>query len=90
NVQDVAVCASSDSTRPGGYVFAAINHSSASQIAAIGGVTLSSTAHPYRMTAASAQNASLIEPLASGTMAASGAVLSVSLPALSATTIDVY
>jgi hypothetical protein len=90
SVQDVAVYASSDSTRPGRFVFVAINRSTTDRPTAIGGAALSGTAHFYQMTAASAINAASIQPVAIGTRAISGAVLSLTLPALSVTTIDVY
>jgi hypothetical protein len=90
SIQDVAVYASSDSKRPGRLVFVAINRSTTSKLTRIGGAALAGTAHLYQMTAASAQSASSIHPVGIGTMAASGAALSVTLPALSVTTIDVY
>lgn len=90
NVQNVAVYASTDSNRPGRVVYVAINRSTTSQATAIVGQTLSGTAHLYQMTAASAQGQGKIRPVAAGTVAVSGSSLTVTLPALSVTTIDVY
>jgi hypothetical protein len=70
-------------------VFVAINRSKSSKVTAITGQALSGTAYLYQMTAASAQGQSIVEPLAAGQMAASGSSLTVTLPALSVTTIDV-
>ncbi|HUJ31406.1 MAG TPA: glycoside hydrolase family 44 protein, partial [Candidatus Acidoferrum sp.] len=89
NVQNVVVYASSDSTTPGRFVFVAINRSATPQVTAINGQTLSGTAHLYQMTASSAQGQNPVEPVSIGTMAASGSSLTVTLPALSVTTIEV-
>ncbi len=94
NVQNVVVYASSDSSTPGRTVFVAINRSTSVQVTAINGQRLSGTAHLYQMTAASAQPqaaaGSTVQPIAAGTMAANGSTLTVALPALSVTTIDVH
>lgn len=90
NIQNVAVYASTDSSIPGRVVFVAINRSSSSQVTAISGQALSGTAHLYQMTAGAAASQSTIQPVAAGTMTASGTSLTVTLPALSVTTIDVY
>ncbi len=90
NVQNVVVYASTDSTTPSRTVFVAINRSNAAQVTAINGATLSGTAHLYQMTAASAQGQSPIAPVSIGTMAVSGSSMTITLPALSVTTIDVY
>jgi fibronectin type 3 domain-containing protein len=90
NIQNVAVYASTDSTTPGRVVFVAINRSTSAQVTAINGQVLSGTAHIYQMTAASAQSQSPILPVSAGTQAASGSSLTVTLPALSVTTIDVF
>ena len=89
-VQDVVVYASLDSNTPGRVVFVAINRSTASKVTAINGQALSGTAYLYQMTAASAQNQSPVEPVAAGQMAVSGSSLTLTLPALSVTTIDVH
>jgi fibronectin type 3 domain-containing protein len=89
NVQNVVVYASADSFTPGRVVFVAINRSTLTQVTAINGQALSGTAHIYQITASSAQGQSTIVPIAVGTMTASGASLTVTLPALSVTTIDV-
>jgi fibronectin type 3 domain-containing protein len=89
NVVNVVVYASSDSTTPGRTVFVAINRSTSSQVTAITGQSLSGTAKLYQVTAASAQGQNPVQPVAIGTMAVSGSTLTVTLPALSVTTIDV-
>jgi fibronectin type 3 domain-containing protein len=88
-VQNVAVYASSDSTKPGRVVFVAINRSTSPQVTAINGVTLSGTASVYQMTASSAQGQSPIHPVLVQQMPASGSILTVTLPAMSVSTIEV-
>ena len=94
NVQNVVVYASSDSTTPGRVVFVAINRSTSAQVTAINGPALSGTAHLYQMTAASAQAqvtaGTAVQPVSAGTMPAIGSSLTITLPALSVTTIDVH
>jgi hypothetical protein len=87
-VQNVVAYASSDSTTPGRFVFVAINRSTSSQVTAINGQSLSGTAHLYQMTAASAQGQNPVQPTSIGTMAVNGS-LTITLPALSVTTIEV-
>jgi fibronectin type 3 domain-containing protein len=89
SVQDVVVYASSDSKTPGRYVFVAINRSTSSQVTAINGQSLSGTARLYQITAASAQGQSTVEPVSIGTMPVSGSSFTITLPALSVTTIEV-
>jgi hypothetical protein len=90
NVGNVVVYASSDTTTAGRIVFVAINRSTSAQVAAITGQSLSGTAHLYQMTATSALGQSTIAPVSIGTMPASGSSLTVPLPALSVTTIDIH
>jgi fibronectin type 3 domain-containing protein len=94
NVQNVAVYASLDSNTPGRVVFVAINRSTSAKVTAINGQNLSGTAHLYQMTAASAQTQASggtpVQPVSAGTMAVSGSSLTITLPALSVTTIDVH
>ena len=94
NVQNVIVYASEDTTTPGRVVFVAINRSKLSQVTAITGQPLTGTAHLYQMTAASAQTQSSggnpVQPVSAGTMPATGSTLTITLPALSVTTIDVH
>jgi fibronectin type 3 domain-containing protein len=90
NVQSVVVYASTDSTAPGRTVFVAINRSTSAQVTAINGATLSGTAHLYQITAASAQGQNPVAPVSIGTMPVGGSTLTISLPALSVTTIDVH
>ena len=85
NVANVVVYASKESGNPGHVVFVAINRSKVAQVTAINGLPLSGTAHIYHMTATTASGQSPIQPVAAGTMAASGNSLTISLPALSVT-----
>jgi fibronectin type 3 domain-containing protein len=89
NVQNVVVYASADSSTPGRFVFVAINRSTTSQVTAITGQSLSGTARLFQMTAASTQGQSPIQPVSIGTMPASGSSLTITLPPLSVTTIEV-
>lgn len=90
NVANVAVYTSTDSTRPGRVVFVAINRSTSSQVTQITGQPLSGTAHLFQMTASTASAQANIVPVAVGTQAVAGASLTITLPALSVTTIDCY
>jgi hypothetical protein len=67
----------------------AINRSTSSQVTAINGQALSGTAKLYQMTAATAQGQNPVAPVSIGTMAVSGSSLTLTLPALSVTTIEV-
>src|SRR6185437_14758740 len=90
DVSKVAVYASTDSTKPGRVVFVAINRTTSSHTVAITGLAVSGTASIYHITATTAAGqATPIHPVAAGTMPASGTSLTVTLPALSVTTIDV-
>jgi len=90
NVKNVVVYASEDSGTAGRVVFVALNRSTVAQVTAISGATLSGTAHLYQMTAATAAGQSAVAPVAARTMAVSGTSMTVTLPALSVTTIDVH
>jgi hypothetical protein len=90
NAQNVVVYVSSDSSKEGRVVMVAINRSTASQVTAIQGVKMSGTAHLYQMTAATAQGQQPVRPVSAGTMPASGSSLTVTLPSLSVTTIDIF
>jgi hypothetical protein len=90
NPQNVAVYASTDSTKPGRVIFVAINRSTSVQVTVIDGQPLSGTAHLYQMTAATAATQSPIQPVAVGTVTPAGSKLTVTLPPLSVTTIDVF
>ena len=89
NVANVVVYASSDTTAPGRIVFVAINRSTSSQVTAITGQSLTGTAQLYQITAASAQNQTQVAPVSIGTMPVTGSTLTLTLPALSVTTIEV-
>jgi hypothetical protein len=90
SVKDVVVYASLDSATPGRVVFVAINRSNVAKVTAISGQSLSGTAHLYQMTAATTQGQNPVRPVALGPMPVSGSSLTITLPALSVTTIDVY
>jgi Glycoside hydrolase family 44 len=94
NVQNVVVYASTDSTTPSRVVFVAINRSTSAKVTAVTGQSLSGTAHIYQMTAASGQTQSTVgnpvAPVAAGTQAVAGSSLTITLPALSVTTIDIH
>ncbi|MGA9731975.1 MAG: glycoside hydrolase family 44 protein [Candidatus Acidiferrales bacterium] len=89
NVQNVVVYASSDSMTQGRYVFVAINRSTMQQAIAIEGQSLSGTAELYQMTAVTAQGQSTVQPVSIGSVPVSGSTLTLTLPALSVTTIEV-
>ena len=90
NVQSVSAYASTDTAHAGRTVFVAINRSTTALQAAFTGLPVSGTAHLYRISATSAAGQNPVKPVAAGTQAVSGSSFSVSLPALSVTTIDVY
>lgn len=90
NVANVVVYASTDSTTPGRTVFVAINRSASTQVTAINGQPLGGTAYLYQMTAVTAQGQNPVAPVSIGTMAVSGSTMTITLPALSVTTIDVH
>jgi fibronectin type 3 domain-containing protein len=94
DVPSVMVYASLDSTAPGRVVFVAINRSTSTKVTAINGQALSGTAYLYQMTAASAQSqvsgGGAVRPVGAGTMPANGNSLTITLPPLSVTTIDVH
>ncbi len=90
DVSKVAVYASTDSQTSGRVVFVAINRSKTSLVTAISGIALSGTASIYQITAASASGQNPIHPVSAGTQAANGSLLTITLPALSVTTIDVH
>ena len=90
DVQSVAAYASKDSTHAGRTVFVAINRATSAKQTLFTGLGVSGTAHLYRISASSAAGQNPVKPVAAGTQAVSGTSFSVSLPALSVTTIDVY
>jgi hypothetical protein len=90
DVSKVAVYASADSTTAGRYVFVAVNRSTNAQVTTITGLTLSGTAYLYQMTASSAATQSTVRPVSAGQQSVNGSALTITLPALSVTTIDVH
>jgi hypothetical protein len=89
DVSKVVVYVSKDSTNASRVVMVAINRSTSAQATAINGIALSGTASIYQITASSASGQNPIHPVLIGTQAASGNSFSITLPALSVTTIDV-
>jgi hypothetical protein len=90
NVANVAVYVSTDSARPGRVVMVAINRSPSEQVTEVTGQPLSGTAHLFRMTAATSAKQKAIQPVAAGDQPVSGSAITLALPALSVTTIDIY
>jgi Glycoside hydrolase family 44 len=90
NTANVAVYVSTDSSRAGRVVMVAINRSASEQVTAITGQPLSGAAHLFQMTAATAARQSTIRPVAVGVLPVSGSALTLTLPALSVTTVDIY
>jgi Glycoside hydrolase family 44 len=90
NVANVAVYVSTDSTRARRVVMVAINRSSSPQTAEVTGQPLSGSAHLFQMTAATAAKQTTIRPVAAGVQPVSGSSITLTLPALSVTTIDIY
>ena len=89
DVSKVATYVSKDSGNANRVVIVAINRSTVAQVTAINGIALSGTAYLYQITAASALGQSPVRPMSIGTQAVSGSSMTVTLPALSVTTIDV-
>ena len=91
DVSSVMLYASQDTTAAGRVVFVAINRTNTPQTTAINGLPLSGTAHIYQMTSASANNQTpVVKPISKGTLAVSGSSMTITLPALSVTTVDVH
>ncbi len=90
NVANVAVYVSTDSGRAGRTVMVAINRSPVAQVTSISGQPLSGAAHLFQMTAATAAKQSTVRPVAAGVQPVSGSALTLTLPALSVTTVDIY
>jgi hypothetical protein len=90
NVANVAVYVSTDSTRIGRVVMVAINRSISEQVTEISGQPLSGTAHLFQMRAATAAKQKTIQPVAAGTQPVSASSITLTLPPLSVTTIDIY
>lgn len=90
DVGKVTVYLSTDSRRPGRVVMVAINRATSDEVTAITGQPISGTAHLFRMSATTAATQSTIQPVAAGDMPVSGASLTLTLPALSVTTVDIY
>src|SRR5208283_5472013 len=90
NVANVAVYVSTDSGRPGRVVMVAINRSPSDQVTSITGQPLSGAAHLFQMMAATAAKQSTVRPVAAGVQPVSGSSITLTLPALSVTTSDIY
>jgi alpha-L-arabinofuranosidase len=70
-------------------VFVAINRFTSPQVTAINGIALAGTASVYQMTASSAQGQNPVHPVLVQQMAVSGSSLTITLPPLSVSTIEV-
>lgn len=90
DVQSVAAYASTDSAHVGRIVLVAINRSTSAKQTTFTGLSMSGTAHVYRISASSAVGQTPVAPVVAGTQAVSGTSFSLALPALSVTTIDIY
>lgn len=90
NVAKVALYVSTDSTRAGRVVMVAINRSSSPQVTEVTGQPVSGNAHLFQMTAITAAKQSPIHPVAAGVQAVTGSSITLTLPALSVTTVDIY
>ena len=90
NVANVAVYVSTDSIRQSRVVMVAINRSNSEQVTQVTGQPLSGTAHLFQMTAATAAKQKTVQPVAAGTHPVSGSSITLTLPPLSVTTIDIY
>jgi len=87
---DVVVYVSTDSTRADRVVMVAINRSNSVQTAQVNGQPLSGSAHLFQMTAATARKQSTVQPVPAGTQPVAGSSLTLTLPPLSVTTVDIY
>jgi hypothetical protein len=90
NVATVTAYVSTDSSRAGRVVVVAINRSNSEQVTEIIGQPLSGTAHLFQITAATAARQTTIRPVPAGVQPASGSSITLNLPALSVTTVDIY
>ncbi|HTD72632.1 MAG TPA: glycoside hydrolase family 44 protein [Steroidobacteraceae bacterium] len=90
NVANVAVYVSTDSARAGRVVMVAINRSTSEQVAAINGQPVTGQAHLFQMSAATAAKQSTVQPVAAGVQPVSGSSVTLTLPAMSVTTADIY
>jgi hypothetical protein len=86
----IAVYVSTDASRAGRVVMVAINRSPSEQTAVINGQRLSGAAHLFQMTAASAAKQKIVQPVPAGVQPVSGSSITLALPALSVTTLDIY
>jgi hypothetical protein len=68
----------------------AINRSPSDQQTTISGQPLSGVAHLFQMTAATAARQHTVRPVEAGNRPVSGSSITLTLPALSVTTIDIY
>jgi hypothetical protein len=90
NVASVAVYVSTDSARAGRVVMVAINRSASEQVAAVNGQPLTGQAHMFQMSAATAAKQSTLQPVAAGVQPVSASSITLTLPAMSVTTVDIY
>ena len=89
DVSKVEVYTSQDSGTPGRVVFVALNRANTPLTVTVSGQPLSGLAHIYLMNAATASGQSIVQPVSMGTMAVGSSSITITLPALSVTTVDV-
>jgi hypothetical protein len=90
DVSKVVVYLSTDSSRVGRVIMVAINRSPTDQLTTIAGQPLSGAAHLFEMSTVTAAKQTTIRPVATGVQPVSGTSITLTLPALSVTTIDIY
>jgi Glycoside hydrolase family 44 len=90
NIANVAAYVSTDSTRPGRVVIVAINRSASTQQTTFTGQPLAGTAHLFQMSAAMRKAQTPLIPVAAGVQQVAQSSLTVTLPAMSVTSVDIY
>ena len=90
NPAGVVAYVSTDSTRAGRVVMVVINRSPMDQVATVTGQPLSGAAHLFRISAATAAKQGTISPVAAGVQPVNGSSLTLTVPGLSVTTVDIY
>jgi len=89
-IPDVAAYVSTSTTHTGRVVMVLINRSFAQQNTTVTGQTLTGTARIWRISASQVSGNNNLYPQSAGTQAASGSSITLNLPSLSITTVDIY
>jgi fibronectin type 3 domain-containing protein len=90
NIANVSAYVSTDTTHSGRVVMVIINRSTTAQNTTITGQALSGTAHIYQMTSSNIPSSnSRMVPTSIGTQSVSGSSITITVPSLSVTTIDI-